>query len=105
MVTHMWHRDFKIYDNDSLPDLPQAPLPQQPHHTVGHKSSSVSDFVSRMGQPVTLVEQALRLSAHKEEETPEFSQMTTKYGISVDTLRLIKQKQMLQEAQKADIKA
>ena len=92
--TQQWHPEFK--DWDSFPELPLAVLPQQPHHSVGHKSTTVRDFVSKMGQSSSLVQQALRIShpEKKEEEkvTDEMKEMSTKYGISAETLRLIKQK-------------
>lgn len=104
--TQQWHPDFK--DWDQVPELPLAVLPQMAHHSVGHKSTSVNEFVSKMGNSSSLVQQALRISHPEQEEekvSDEFLEMSTKYGISAETLRLIKQKQMLQEATKAEIKA
>jgi hypothetical protein len=49
MVSQMWHPEFKVYDINSIPELPMAALPQQPQHSVGHKSSSITDFVCKMG--------------------------------------------------------
>jgi hypothetical protein len=73
----MWHPEFKIHDSDSIPDLPLKALPQQPQHSVGHKSSTVSEFVSKMGTSTSIVQKALRLS-QPEEEAPkgEFSEMS-----------------------------
>lgn len=89
----MWHPEFKPHDQDSMPDLPLASLPKHPQHSIGHKTSTVSEFVSKMTDTSTIVQRALRLS-NAEEEAPkdEFSDMAKKYGISADTLRLIKKK-------------
>lgn len=107
MKTQMWHPEFKLHEHGSIPDLPLAALPQQPQHAIGHKSSTVSEFVAKMGQATSIVQQALRLSQPEEEEkkSDEYSAMSTKYGISAETLRLIQKKQLMQEATRAEISA
>ena len=62
---------------------------------MGHKSTSVNEFVSKLGQSSSLVQQALRISVPEQKEetvTEEMKEMSTKYGISAETLKLIKKK-------------
>lgn len=93
----MWHHKF---DPHSVPAIEPAELkPQSSKSGAFHRSESVKDFIDR-----TKLDRVMDKRARSPEDSNALAQMSAKTGLSLDTLRLIKQKQDAVQSAKEALK-